>query len=569
MGPTRCADCDSEFFNFGDGPAPTQCEDCAREGLLVDRIGSNLRELRGAAGIDHGELAARTGLEKTSISALERGVGGEPGVLRAIRIADSLGVWIGKLTDGIYWYPGEIATGRRRPVAERLSGFFSVLPFRSPAFDLSPPGSPVADRAAAAEILGENIRGARERRHLTRAGLAGAAGLSKDGLLKIELGRTETTIARIFALARALQVPPEVLLDRIAWEPSTTLSPSAGRAHHRRESLDTVVKQLWAEDRSAAEIADAVGSSPGSVAAIVRRLRDRGEQLAYRSGPTTALQRLARQRRRAANAACDRPLDARPSGDTADEASKAEIAARIAANIKLHRQRAGLTPPQLTEAIEDREQRGWELERHAVPRIGLIVRLAASLNVPCELIVAGVSWEPGAGWSVRAPEPAPEMDAMLRRLGLNLQEVRRRLGVSQAGEGARLARSDVAELEAGARPLRFFAIVRLAGALGASFGELFAGIPSWYTLPLPAPEVAPGDHPPTKRERDAELVSLWQAGRPEAEIASMLDLSISAVGPYIRELRDAGLHLPYRRPPRSPIEVAARQRRRRGRPEPS
>ena len=525
-----------------------------------------MQGLRVEAGIDQAELAARAGMASADISALERGLA-EPGVLKAIRIADSLGVSIGELAANIYWYPGEIANGgRRRPPSERLNGFFSVLPPRSPTFDLSPTCPPIADRRAAAEALGENIRGARERRHIPQTGLAGAAGLSKEGLSKIELGRTETTIARIFVLARALQIPPEVLLDRIAWLPSAAPSPSAGRAQqHKRESLDTVVKQLWAEDRSAGEIADVVGVTPGSVAAIVHRLRDRGEPLAYRGSPTTSLHQFARQRR-AASAPCDRTAEATPAGNSAKEAPKAEIATRIAANIRLHRQRAGLTPPQLTEAIEDGEQRGWQLDRHAMPRLGLIVRLAARLNVPCELITAGVSWAPGAGWRVRAQEPfPPEMDTLLRRLGRNLQEARRQLGVTQAavGDSARLSRGDVAALEGAGRPLRFFAVVRVAGALGVTFSELFAGIPIWYLLPLPAPELAPGDQRTSKSGRDAELISLWRAGRSEREIADELELATASVGPYVRELRDAGFDLPYRRRPRSRIEVAARIRRRR------
>ena len=562
MEPACCADCGSEFFHLGDGPAPTQCEDCARKGLVVERIGSNVRELRVAAGVDHGELADRTGLDKQSISALERGAGGEPGVLKAIRIADSLGVSIGELTAGVYWYPGEIASsGQRRPPAVRLNGFFSVLPSRLPAFDLSPPCPPVPDRRVAAETLGANIRAARERRHLRRVDLAAAAGLTKDGLLKIELGRTETTIARLFALARALQVAPEVLLDRIAWEPSAQLSTSSGRAHHKPESLDAAIKRLWAEDRSAAEIAELVDSSPGSVAAIVSRLRDQGERLAYRNDPTSSLQERARQRR-PAGPTCDRPTEA-TGGDPAEEASKAEIAGRIAANIKIHRQRAGLTPPQLMEAIEDREQRGWELERYAVPQLGLLIRLAASLNVGCELISAGVTWEPSEGCRVRAPEPPADIEeAMQRRLGRNLQEARRRLGVSQAavGASAHLGRSDVAELEGGKRPLRFFALVRVAGVLGVGLDDLFAGIADWYLSPLPAPEFEPGTRP-SKSERDETLARLWRAGRPEREIAEALDLTVGTVAPYVRELRDAGVDLPYRRPPRCQAEERARRRR--------
>ena len=62
-------------------------------------------------------------------------------------------------------------------------------------------------------------------------------------------------------------------------------------------------------------------------------------------------------------------------------------------------------------------------------------------------------------------------------------------------------------------------------------------------------------------KRDAVLVRLWREGRPEREIAETLDLKPEGVGPYVRELRDAGVTLPYRRPPRRATEMAARRRR--------
>jgi DNA-binding CsgD family transcriptional regulator len=62
-------------------------------------------------------------------------------------------------------------------------------------------------------------------------------------------------------------------------------------------------------------------------------------------------------------------------------------------------------------------------------------------------------------------------------------------------------------------------------------------------------------------QRDRLLMRMWRDGRLEAEIAEALDLSRKAVGSYVRELRDAGEDLPYRRPPRSSVEGAARRRR--------
>lgn len=156
-------------------------------------------------------------------------------------------------------------------------------------------------------------------------------------------------------------------------------------------------------------------------------------------------------------------------------------------------------------------------------------------------------------------EPAP----VAAQLGQNALRARRRLGVSQRAlaDRASMSRSDVVDFECGKRNFRLFAAVRLAGALEVDLAELCAGLVDWYVRPLPAPEYAQGDRPPSKPERDAMLMRLWGEGRPEREVAEALDLTVGAVGPYIRELRDAGMHLPYRRSSRRPAEAAARDRR--------
>jgi DNA-binding XRE family transcriptional regulator len=90
----------------------------------------------------------------------------------------------------------------------------------------------VATRQQAAHLFGSNVRTARERRHLTQAPLADAAGLSKAGASLVERGGVREATPSLFtllALARALQVPPELLLDGIErrrgsgvrWDPAT------------------------------------------------------------------------------------------------------------------------------------------------------------------------------------------------------------------------------------------------------------------------------------------------------------------------------------------------------------
>ena len=573
----RCEGCGRELFDLGDGPPPTRCEDCVPEtgqgSRLVDQLTTNLRQLRRKAGIEREELARRAGMSADEIALAEREAAREPGVTRALRLAHSIGASIEDLADRIYWNPGEIARspGDRRPSSERLSGFFLVLPPNVPTFDPAPPRDPIASRKELAEIFGENVRSARERRHLFQKTLADAAGLSREGLSYIERGIHETTIEAMLAIARALQVTPEVLFGGIAWEPSLPpcASPRRGGAQgHKANSLDGPIKSLWNEGRTGGEIATALGVPRGTVSAIVHRLRECGEEIPYRRPPTRAVHEGARQRRRRLSMPVredDRGVEAEEAVDAAEwkEVSDAEIAARFGASIARQRRAAGLTLRELGEATElDRSYLHHVEKGERLPRLSLIVKLAGSLNVRCGRLTAGIVWEPSVG-AFRI-EPDGETDTPLARLGQNALRERRRIGVSQQALGARAAidRSDLVDFENGNRNFRVFTAVRLAAALGVDIAELFSGVADWYVRPLPAPEYAPGDRPPTKSERDAVLVRLWREGRSEREIAEALDLKPDAVGPYVRELRDAGRHLPYRRSARRAIEIAARRRRR-------
>lgn len=572
----RCEGCGRELFDLGDGPPLTRCEDCVPEtgqgSRLVDQLTTNLRQLRRKAGIEREELARRAGMSVDEVALAEREGAREPGVTRALRLAHSIGVSIDELADRIYWNPGEIARspGDRRPPSERLGGFFLVLPANVPIFDPVPPRDPVASRKGLAERFGENVRSARERRHLLQKTLAHAAGLSREGLSYIERGIHETTIEAMLSIARALQVTPEVLLGGISWEPRLPpcASPRRGGAQgHKANSLDAPIKCLWNEGRTGGEIATTLGVPRGTVSAIVHRLREHGEELPYRRPPTRAVHEGARRRRGRVPMPAredDRGVEAEGTPDAAEreEVSDAEIAARLGANIAHHRLAAGLTLRELGEAAElDRSYLHHVENGQRLPRLSLVVKLAGSLNVRCERLTSGIVWEPSVG-AFRS-EPVGETDTPLARLGQNALRGRRRIGASQQVLGARASidRSDVVDFENGNRNFRVFTAVRLAAALGVDIAELFSGVADWYARPLPAPEYAPGDRPPTKSERDAVLVRLWREGRPEREIAEALDLKPEAVGPYVRELRDTGQHLSYRRPPRRAVEIAARRRR--------
>jgi transcriptional regulator with XRE-family HTH domain len=577
--PGRCVECGRELLGVEPGAdSPSRCEDCVPEtgpgSRLFDQLTVNMRLLRASAGVSREELAARAAISVNDIGQAEGDGGREPGATRALRLAHSLGTSIDQLAERIYWNPGETASspGDRRPAAERLSGFFLVLPANVPVFDPPPPHDPIASRQEAAQIFGQNLRGARERRHLTQATLACAAGLSKAGLSLIERGIRETTIETALSLARSLQVTPEFLFGGIAWAPrrSPCESPRSGGAQrHRAHSLDPPIGKLWREGKTAGEIAAAVGASSGAVSAIVHRLREHGEDLPYRSPERRAVHEAARRRRercpRLRSPGEEPVADAEGVADTASrgKASDEDIADRIGANLALHRRAMGLTLRELGEAVEvDRSYLHQVENGKRLPRLGFIVKLAASLNVRCERVTSGITWEPGSR-AFRVGAMEIETDTALSRLGQNVLGARRRVGISQQclGAGASMSRGDVVDFERGNRNFRIVAAVRLAGALRLDFAELFSGVVDWYVRPLPPPEYGPGDRRPTKAERDAVLVRMWREGRAEEEIGEALDLKASAVGPYVRELRDAGHHLPYRRPARSAAEIAARRRR--------
>jgi transcriptional regulator with XRE-family HTH domain len=574
---SRCDECGRELFDFGDGPSPTRCEDCIPQtgpgSPLVERLATNLRRLPQGAGIERPELARRAGLKVEELSRFEDGAH-ELSATKALRLAHSMGVSIEELIGRVYWNPGERVRrpGDRRPFSERLAGFFLVLPANAPAFDPAPSRDPVRSRLEAAAIFGQNVRAARERRHLTQAKLARAAGLSKAGLSLIERGVRETTIDNLLSLARALEVTPAFLLGGIAWKPGQ--SPCAarhGRAQrHDAHSLDGSIKRLWSDGMTAGEIADAVGTSPGAVSAIVHRLREHGDRLAHRSPPTRAAHEGARRRRgrRIAASSSERDPVAVEQEQSADDAgrsriSEREAATRFGANVARYRQATGLTLRELGEAAElDRTYlHRIENGRVGVPRVSLVVRLAASLNVSCAQVIAGIVWDPSVGKFKLEAESDTVWGA--GRLGQNARRARQKVNISQQalGERAAMCRGDVVDFEHGSRNFRIFAAVKLAGALGVDLVDLFSGVEDWYVRPLPAPEYGPEDHPPTKAERDALLARLWQEGRPEREIADALGLKIGAVASCVRELRDAGKSLPYRRPPRCPAERATRRRR--------
>jgi len=203
--------------------------------------------------------------------------------MRALKLAHSLGAPLEQLTERVYWNPGEVAArpAERRTDSERLAGFFLVLPENVEIFE-SKPRVPVPHALEAAGIFGYNLREARTRRHLTQEALASITGLSKSGLSLIERGIHETTVATLLSLAWALEVPPALLLEGIAWtatEGAVPFGSGRGDGARRRSphEFDDAVRDLWGKNLPASEIARKLGTTPGDVSAIVYRLREQGE----------------------------------------------------------------------------------------------------------------------------------------------------------------------------------------------------------------------------------------------------------------------------------------------------
>jgi transcriptional regulator with XRE-family HTH domain len=241
----RCVDCRREF----DLPTPDRslelCADCAPQlgpgSHFLARFGDNLCRLRRGAGLGQSALAAAARIERSRLHLLEQ-AGAEPGAASALRLAETLGMPLKRLFDGIYWNPGEVASAsrRRRPHSTRLAGFFLVSPWGyEDAGAHTPSPRSVENRLQAAEAFGHRIRAVRQRRHLSHGDLGAAAGFARSSLSRIEHGHRETTVNVALALARALEVAPDALLGGIDWRipirPARRHSPSAAARASSRD----------------------------------------------------------------------------------------------------------------------------------------------------------------------------------------------------------------------------------------------------------------------------------------------------------------------------------------------
>jgi transcriptional regulator with XRE-family HTH domain len=524
------------------------------------QLGSNLRQLRSGAGMTLESLAAAVDpadhVERSWIWGIEA-ARQQTGVLRALRLAGALGAPLERLTEGIFWNPGEVATTprSRKGPSERLGGYFSVVSASVDAFEEPREIVVVRDRTEVASVIARNVKEARGRRHLLQRelGLADTAG---PGL--IEAGDREPELSGLLTIARSLEVPPWFLLRGMAWEPPPGQVPEPGRRARRSDfhANDDAVARLWRDDLTATEIAAELGITRPSVEGIVRRLRARGVYLASRSAG-----------RRADAGPAEVEESTGTEGGLEDEAEATEeLIALIAGNLRILRQASGLTLQQLAEAAETTHSPIWRAETHGTDlSLTNLLRLAGSLKTPLSTITAGISWDERRQILVADPEGRKQPPGAARILGANVRRLRRGLRLSQEDLAARIGtfRRHLSAIESGASLPKPITLLMLARGLEVEVSDLLEGTCDWYVRPLPPPEYAEGEEPPSKADRQELLLRLWGEGAGTREIAEALGSKTSTVVSQIAEMRAVGIDVPYRNPPQNPAQLGVRLRRRR------
>ncbi len=146
------------------------------------RFGENMREARKRAGLSQIDLSLRAKLDRAAVSFLERAERA-PDLSTIVRVARAAGVKPGALLAGI----GPAASTVRGP--------------RGSGEDLPP-----------AARFGANLRWARERAGISQETLAIDAHVDRAAISVFERGKRNPNLRTLLRLARALELPPAVLL---------------------------------------------------------------------------------------------------------------------------------------------------------------------------------------------------------------------------------------------------------------------------------------------------------------------------------------------------------------------
>lgn len=146
------------------------------------QFGENIRNTRKQAGLSQIDLSLRANLDRAAVSFIERAERA-PDLTTIVRIAGAVSVKPPALLKGI-GFDGAAVRGPRRP--------------------------PEAETPAAR--FGTNLKWARERAALSQEALANEAGVDRAAVSVFERGRRNPNLRTILRLARALELPPGVLL---------------------------------------------------------------------------------------------------------------------------------------------------------------------------------------------------------------------------------------------------------------------------------------------------------------------------------------------------------------------
>jgi len=146
------------------------------------QFGENIRAARKEAGLSQIDLSARSSLDRAAVSFIERAERA-PDLTTIIRIAGAVSVKPAGLLSDI-GVDGRALRGPRR----------------------------TAESVTPAERFGLNLRWARSRAGLSQEALANEATVDRAAVSVFERGRRNPNLRTILRLARALEVPPGLLL---------------------------------------------------------------------------------------------------------------------------------------------------------------------------------------------------------------------------------------------------------------------------------------------------------------------------------------------------------------------
>jgi transcriptional regulator with XRE-family HTH domain len=147
----------------------------------LERFGQNMREARKRAGLSQIDLSLRANLDRAAVSFLERAERA-PDLSTIVRVAGAVGVKPAALLQGIG--PDSAVRGPRCGDEE-----------------LTP-----------AARFGVNLRWARERVGISQEALANNAHVDRAAISVFERGKRNPNLRTLLRLARALDIPPGVLL---------------------------------------------------------------------------------------------------------------------------------------------------------------------------------------------------------------------------------------------------------------------------------------------------------------------------------------------------------------------